>query len=133
MKKLTREGGVFVQWLDANTLGWSFTNIYYTQTLDADSARPLARIDISVPRARPQGTVAFTNARIVTMNGDEVIERGTMVVEGNRISTVGASANVQVPQEATVLDATGKTIVPGLVDTHAHMHYASMEFHPQQK
>ena len=40
---------------------------------------------------RPQGSVAFTNARIITMRGEEVIENGTLVVEGNRIAAVGAS------------------------------------------
>ncbi len=133
VKKLTREGGVFVQWLDEKTLGWSFTDTYYTQPIDADSAKALAKVGITVPRSRPAGRIAFTNARIVTMSGDEVIERGTLVVEGNRISAVGASGSVQVPADATVVDAAGKTIVPGLIDTHAHMHYASMEFHPQQK
>jgi Tol biopolymer transport system component len=133
VKRLTREGGVFLQWLDSNTLGWSFTDRYYTQQLDADSAKPLVEVDITTPRARPEGRVAFTNARIVTMKGDEVIERGTIVVDGNRISAIGPSSNVQIPSGATVVDAAGKTIVPGLIDTHAHMHYASMEFHPQQK
>jgi Tol biopolymer transport system component len=133
VRKLTREGGVFLQWLDANTLGWSFTDKYFTQRIDADSARPLVDVDITQPRARPTGQIAFTNARIVTMKGDEVIERGTIVVEGNRITAVGPASSVQVPSGATVVDAAGKTIVPGLIDTHAHMHYASMEFHPQQK
>ena len=133
VKKLTREGGVFVQWLGERTLGWSFTDAYYTQDIDADSARSIARVSITVPRAAPSGTIAFTNARIVTMSGDDVIERGTIIVEGNRIVAVGPASSVQTPSGATVVDAAGKTIVPGLIDTHAHMHYASMEFHPQQK
>jgi Tol biopolymer transport system component/imidazolonepropionase-like amidohydrolase len=133
VKTLTREGGVFLQWLDANTLGWSFTNTYYSQRLDADSAKPLIEVAITRPRAKPEGSIAFTNARIVTMKGDEVIERGTIVVAGNRISAIGPGSSVQVPAGATVVDAAGRTIVPGLIDTHAHMHYASMEFHPQQK
>ncbi len=133
VKKLTREGGVFVQWLDEKTLGWSFTDTYYTQDIQADNARALARVSLTVPRAVPSGRIAFTNARIITMNGDEVIERGTLVVDGNRIAAVGPAQSVQVPADATVVDAAGRSIVPGLVDTHAHMHYASMELHPQHK
>jgi Tol biopolymer transport system component len=133
VKQLTREGGVFLQWLDATTLGWSFTDTYFRQRMDAASPDTVARVAITVPRAAPQGTIAFTNARVITMKGNEVIERGTVVVSQNRITAVGAAGSVQVPAGATVVDAAGKTLVPGLVDVHAHMHYASMEFHPQQK
>jgi len=55
------------------------------------------------------------------MRGDEVIERGDVVVSGNRIVAVGASGQVQIPSGAHVVDATGKTIMPGLVDVHAHL------------
>jgi Tol biopolymer transport system component len=133
VKQITKEGGVFLQWLDSTTLGWSFIDAYFQQNVDAASPDTLAKIRITVPRAKPQGSIAFTNARIVTMKGDEVIERGTVVVERNRITAVGPAGSVTVPAGATVVDATGRTLIPGLVDVHSHMHYASMEFHPQQK
>ncbi|HEY6807588.1 MAG TPA: amidohydrolase family protein, partial [Gemmatimonadales bacterium] len=65
----------------------------------------------------PHGTVVLKNARIITMKGDEVIEKGDLVVTNNRIACVGSCA---APAGATVLDLTGKTIIPGLIDTHAH-------------
>ncbi len=133
VKKLALEGGVFVHWLDSATLGWSFIDTYYRQKLDANAPDTVAKVEISVPRAAPGGRVAFTNARIVTMKGNEVIERGTLLVERNRITGVGAAPSVQIPSGTTVVDAGGKTIMPGLIDVHSHMHYASMEFHPQQK
>ena len=133
VKQITKEGGVFLQWLDPTTLGWSFIDSYFRQNVDAPSPDTLVKVSITVPRAKPQGSLAFTNARIVTMRGDEVLERGTVVVERNRITAVGAAGSVVVPSGATVVDAAGWTIVPGLVDVHSHMHYASMEFHPQQK
>jgi hypothetical protein len=54
------------------------------------------------------------------MKGDEVIERGDIVVTNNRIAAVGRSGSVRVPAGARVIDVSGKTIVPGLVDIHAH-------------
>ncbi|HWP72583.1 MAG TPA: amidohydrolase family protein, partial [Gemmatimonadaceae bacterium] len=69
----------------------------------------------------PQGTAVFRGARIITMKGDEVIARGDIVVRNNRIVAVGASGSVTVPSGARVIDVSGKTILPGFVDTHAHL------------
>jgi Tol biopolymer transport system component/imidazolonepropionase-like amidohydrolase len=84
-------------------------------------------IVLRVPRARPSGTVAFTNARVLTEKGgdaDAVIEGATVVVTNDRITAVGPGASVAIPAGAKVFDARGKTIVPGFVDVHAHQHYA---------
>ncbi|NIQ58354.1 MAG: amidohydrolase, partial [Gammaproteobacteria bacterium] len=75
-------------------------------------------IRLRVPKARPAGTVALTGARIVTMRGDEVIEDGTIVVEGPRIRAVGPTGGVDVPTGARTVDVSGKTIIPGLIDVH---------------
>jgi len=50
-----------------------------------------------------------------------VIENGTIVVRGNRIIAVGAAGEVDVPADARVMDMTGRTIIPGLIDVHAHV------------
>jgi Tol biopolymer transport system component/imidazolonepropionase-like amidohydrolase len=76
---------------------------------------------IAVPKDRPSGTVVLRGARIITMKGDEVIPRGDVVVTNNRISAVGAQGSVTLPAGAQVIDVSGKTIMPGLVDVHAHM------------
>ncbi len=44
-----------------------------------------------------RASFAFANARIITMKGDEVIEQGTVVVDGNRIVAIGASGSVTIP------------------------------------
>jgi imidazolonepropionase-like amidohydrolase len=54
------------------------------------------------------------------MDGDEVIENGIILIENNRIKKVGTS-KTKIPKEAKMVDAYGKTIIPGLVDVHAHM------------
>jgi WD40 repeat protein len=79
------------------------------------------KITIRAQRDIPTGTAVFRGARIVTMKGTEVIERGDIVVRNNRIVAVGPSGSVQVPAGARSFDVSGKTIVPGFVDTHAHL------------
>jgi imidazolonepropionase-like amidohydrolase/Tol biopolymer transport system component len=89
-------------------------------------------IRLMIDRARPTGTVALTGARIITLVGDEVIEDGTIVVDGSRIVAVGATGQVRVPQGARTVDVNGKTIIPGLVDAHAHMGYSSLDINPER-
>ncbi len=83
-------------------------------------------------RARPSGLVAYAGARLVTMRGEEVVERGTILVEGDRIRAVGASSAVEVPPGAKVVDLAGKTVIPGLFDEHAHLHYSTLDVLPQR-
>ncbi len=79
------------------------------------------KIAIQAPRDIPQGTILLQGARIITMNGDEVIENGDILIENNRIKAVGASGSLNAPKGTNVVDVKGKTITPGFVDTHAHM------------
>ena len=69
----------------------------------------------------PAGEVLLKNARIITMKGEETIEHGDILVVNNRISAVGASGSLTAPPGAKIMDMSGKTIVPGFVDPHAHM------------
>jgi Tol biopolymer transport system component len=90
------------------------------------AARPIyeaARNDITItiPKDKPQGTVVLRGARILTMNGSEVIPKGDIVVKDNRIVAVGAQGKVTIPSGAKTIDVSGKTILPGYVDVHAHM------------
>jgi Tol biopolymer transport system component/imidazolonepropionase-like amidohydrolase len=85
-------------------------------------------VRVEVPRMKPNRTVAFVGARVLTMrNGDEkeVIEDATVIVKDDRIVAVGPHASTPVPAGAKSIDARGKTIMPGIVDVHAHAHYAS--------
>ena len=78
-------------------------------------------VAITVPKDRPTGTVVLHGARIITMKGQEIIENGDIVVTGNRIAAVGAAGTLTIPAGARTIDVTGKTIIPGYVDIHAHM------------
>ncbi len=79
------------------------------------------RIEVTYERDIPEGSVLLQNARVITMNGDDVFERGDILVENNRITGVGRSGTIEVPSGTEVIDLTGKTVVPGFVDTHAHL------------
>lgn len=63
---------------------------------------------------------AFRGARIIPIAGP-VIERGVLLVDGGKITVVGAEGRVSIPGNATVVELAGKTIMPGLVDTHSHI------------
>jgi Tol biopolymer transport system component len=78
-------------------------------------------VKVYYSRDMPQGTVLLKGGRIITMEGEEVIENGDILVENNRIKAVGQTGTLAVPAGAKVVDVSGKTIVPGFVDTHAHM------------
>lgn len=75
-------------------------------------------VDVEVPRKTPKGTIVLRGATVVTMKGDEVLKNADIVVENNRIKSVGRAG--KVPAGAIVFDVRGKTIVPGFIDTHAH-------------
>ena len=77
-------------------------------------------VEIVVDKDKPTGVIALRNARLITMKGDEVIARGDIVVTDNRITAVGPGGKVAIPAGAVVRDLAGKTIMPGLVDIHAH-------------
>jgi Tol biopolymer transport system component len=93
-------------------------------TLPLRPAYQPRRFDIKVAAAgnKPSGVAVLRGARVITMKGggNEVIERGDIVVTDNRITAVGASGTVTIPTGAQIFDVTGKTIVPGWVDVHAH-------------
>jgi imidazolonepropionase-like amidohydrolase len=65
-------------------------------------------------------TRAFINARIIPIAGAP-IEKGTLVVTDGKIVAVGASGAVKIPGGATTVDLAGKTVMPGLVDSHSHI------------
>ena len=121
VKKMSVFGGDYLDFSrDGKSVSWSWGTKLYRQTLDSDKP---TEVDITVASARhkPKGTAVLTGARIISMKGDEIIEKGDIVVTDNRITAIGATGKVTRPAGAKIVDVTGKTIVPGFVDVHAHM------------
>jgi imidazolonepropionase-like amidohydrolase len=115
---------------------WSVANnLWRTKLRDGGQptdAESVIRVGLAVPSAAPDGTIAFTDARIVTMDPALVLERGTIVVKNDRIVAVGPSDEVRPGPEAVTVDCRGRTIIPGLIDTHAHVHLLAYDTYPQQ-
>lgn len=98
----------------------------------ASAYRPVEfRIRVTAQRDIPKGVAVLRGARVVTMKGHEIIENADIVIRDNRIAAVGQRGQVAVPNDARVIDVTGKTIIPGFVDTHAHLR-PSYELHRGQ-
>jgi imidazolonepropionase-like amidohydrolase/Tol biopolymer transport system component len=132
VKKVSKDAGINLHWsADSRSLHYTLGDQYFTVNTEdrfefvAGKPDSLFKapekgiaVGLTAKTDKPQGLVAFTNARIITMNGNEVIERGTVLTDGNLIKAVGAS--VTVPANAKVIDCNGKTIMPGFIDAHAH-------------
>ena len=73
--------------------------------------------------AVPRGTVALVNAKVYDGTGAPPVTGRTIVIEGDRITAVGATGSVDVPEGARVLDLSGQTVIPGLVGMHNHSYY----------
>ena len=139
VRKLTRFGGEFPAWgRRGRAVHWSLGNAHFVYDLDAAAAHEDSvkaadkaeddgyqagelRITISARRDLPVGYAVLRGARVITMRGDEVIENADVVVRDNRIMNVARSGSIALPDDARVIDVSGKTIIPGFVDTHAHL------------
>jgi Tol biopolymer transport system component/imidazolonepropionase-like amidohydrolase len=137
MTKASGDGGNYPHWTQGGaTLNWTLGATLYSAgvhelfvlTLEDDedggySAPKLgASLSVHLDADVPDSVVALTGARIVTMSDEEggVIENGVIVVNGNRIAAVGSSDSIRIPDKALRVDVSGKTIIPGLIDAHAH-------------
>ncbi len=140
MIQASGDGGNFPHWSDADTLNWSLGPALFSATTEAmfppgddgySAPEQGASMSMTLTADVPDGVIALTGARIITMSGEDggVIDSGTIVIEGNRIVAVGA--DIDIPDGAEVVDVAGKTIVPGLIDGHGHGSQ-SVGFIPEQ-
>jgi len=139
--KVSSDAGDYLHWSgDGSTLYWTQGPDLYARrvdlaTFDAAKTGPtpaISHLGFVAPEPHPSGTMALTNARIITMNGDQVIDGGTILINGDRIAAVGPAASVAVPTGARTIDMSGETIVPGFIDAHWHGPHASDQIVPDQ-
>ncbi|WP_026899371.1 amidohydrolase family protein [Daejeonella oryzae] len=144
LTKLSRDAGNYLHWSrDGQRINWSLGPQYFSREVKnaftfvdgAPDKLPAIdsvglTIDLKLKSDLPSGKIAITGARIITMKGDEVIENGTILIDKNKIAAIGA--NVQIPADARVVNANGKTIMPGIVDVHGHLHTSPDGVSPQQ-
>ena len=117
--QVSDSAGRYLHWSDIG-LHWGLGSQYFSLALKGPDPEAVAQ-QIPLTEARDYGTdlLAYENARIITMAGAP-IEQGTLLVQGNKIVAVGPKETVSVPASARRFDLSGKTIIPGLIDTHAH-------------
>jgi len=137
--QISRDAGFFAHWSgDSQSIHWMLGPELFTRRL----ARTFTFLGGGIERADepeksgvnvgftaaadvPSGVTALTGARVITIaqaaGAPAVIENATILVEGNKISAVGPAARVTIPANARRVDLRGKTIIPGLVDAHAHI------------
>lgn len=166
-RTLTDTGATWLDWADDHTVTWTTGSNFYTlDTHQADfyasrdededkdengedkktvppvesplPERTTLAMHIPVTGDFGSNTIAFTHARILPMDGPEILD-GTVVVQGRRIVGVwdpspkgSPPAHPPFPSGVQIIDLAGKTLLPGLIDVHAHLHYASGDVHPNQ-
>ncbi|MCL6265524.1 amidohydrolase family protein [Flagellimonas myxillae] len=135
VSQISKDAGINLHWSkDSKKVFWTLGDEYFANeikdryTFLPGSPEKAAKMDsigtkigLVSKTHKPSGRIAFTNARILTMEGDEVIENGTIVINENKIEYLGKSDEINVPSNAKVFDVSGKTIMPGIVDAHAHI------------
>lgn len=135
VSQIAKDAGINLHWsADSKTIHWTLGDAYFSNSIKErytflpGSPEKVAKMDsvgspigLTAKTDKPKGRIAFVNARIITMENDEVIESGTIIVNGNIIEAIGKTADVAIPANAKLFDVAGKTIMPGIVDAHAHI------------
>ncbi|VWX56167.1 amidohydrolase family protein [Sphingorhabdus sp. 109] len=147
--RVSANGADYINWSgNGQTLHWSIGPTVYSAATnalfsDAPAAKDAPKyqpptsgvsLERTIAADKPSGMVVLAGGRIVTMSDDDggIIDDGVIVIQGNRIAAVGPRGEVSIPAGAATVDVTGKTIIPGLVDAHAHGPQGSDELVPQQ-
>ncbi len=149
---VSRDAGYNLHWSgDSQKLNYTLGEEYFTIDLKErfaylpgapDSLPPLPeaglKIGLTLPTDMPEGTVIFENARIITMEGDQVIENGAITVFQNKIESVEtmkaySSKRVKRAAPVKIIDCKGKTIMPGIIDVHAHPGNFRYGLNPQKQ
>ena len=133
VSQISKDAGMNLHWSkDSKKIHWTLGEDYYTNDIaqrftflknSPDSIPPVTvkgiKVNLTTKSDKPSGKIAFIGARIITMEGDEVIENGTIIINENKIEAIGI--DITIPKNIKIIDVTGKTIMPGIVDAHAHV------------
>ncbi len=149
-RQVSARGGEVLHWsADSKTLGWSYGKTLYQRDLTSTFAflegapeklpEPETEgLDLSFEVApdRHDARIALVGGRIVTMQDanerEHVIEGGVVLVNGHRIEAVGSADEIEVPEGYRSVDISGHTVIPGLVDSHAHGAMSNEQLQPRR-
>lgn len=134
VESLSKNAGINLHWAANNSkVFWTLGDEYFSKSIENNTTNPFAKtnlaaedvagikINLKTKSDIPEGRIAFKNARIITMDGNEVIEDGTIIIHKNKIEKIGKTSDITIPADAKVYKMLGKTIMPGMVDVHAHV------------
>lgn len=144
--QVARDDGNSIHWSsDSKKLHWMVGEEYFTAEIkdrfkflpgspDSIPAPDTVgiKINLVLTTNKPEGILALKGARIITMKGEEIIENGIIIINGNKIADIGKAGSVQIPKTAKIIDVSGKTIMPGFVDVHAHLNTFRQGLSPQK-
>ena len=132
-RRLTDVGADFFEWsADGKTITYALGSTFYERKLadvaltdkadwTADPGKPVSfAAAVTVPRDVPAGKLLLRGALALPMDGPAIAD-SDILIDGNRIARIGPRASFAIPSDAVIRDVTGKTIVPGFVDTHDHI------------
>jgi hypothetical protein len=135
VSQIAKDAGINLHWsADSKNVMWMLGDRYFKneikdrftflsgspEKVEDDTNKGIA-MGLRAKVDKPSGRIAFTNARIITMEGDEVIENGTIVIHQNKIENLGNTSEITIPANTKTYDLAGNTIMPGMVDAHAHV------------
>ncbi|MBT0587721.1 amidohydrolase family protein [Alteromonas oceanisediminis] len=148
--QISARAGEYLNWQpDNQTVSWFHGPYFFKRSIKEafdfvagapeqlpDAEKQGVNLSFSVETDNPERLTALVGGNIVTMrdadNQQEVIEKGVVLIDGNRIVAVGSQQDVEIPGDARRVDVSGHTVIPGLVDTHAHGAQGRNEIIPQK-
>ena len=78
-------------------------------------------LTIAAPRAQTMKRLALVGGMLITGYEVPPIHRAAVVIEGNKIVAAGPASAIKIPADATIVDTSGRTMLPGLIETHGHL------------
>lgn len=134
IESLSKNAGINLHWAKNNSkVFWTLGDEYHSKSIVNNTTNPFAKTNLATDNVAgikinlktksdiPEGRIAFKNARIITMKGNQIIEDGTIIINKNKIEKIGSTRDIDIPADAKVYKMNGKTIMPGIVDVHAHV------------
>lgn len=145
--KVAEDAGINLHWsADGKSLQWTLGNKYHAVNVRdcftflegspdsiGDIPKTTVEIELALKTDIPTGSIALSGGKVITMNGEEILENGVVLVQGNRIVAVGTPGELEIPANAKIIDVSGKVIMPGLIDTHAHLRAFRYGISPQKE
>ncbi len=127
-RRLTQIGADYAGWdRDGRGLHWvvgaDWRHISMAEALsvkDAEAGATGSSLAVELPRALPLHPQLLRGGTAITMDGGHILADSEILIEGDRISAVAPSGSLALPAGTEVIDISGKYVIPGLIDAHAH-------------